>query len=571
MNKLLIIFTISALGICSCKKYPSPSNDKEFDNGSRIVLSELTTDKYNDLKILGLVWGFLKYYHPNIAAGKFNWDYELFRILPQYIKAENQNVRDKILYNWINQIGKFKTKKSNSSDEQNLKLKPDLGWINQSNFSPELVVKLNEVKHAKRNGRHYYVGFNANVKNPVFKNENKYSTMKYPDTGFRILSLFRYWNIIQYYFPYKNLIEKDWKDVLPEFLPQFIEAENEIEYKLSLLKLIGQVHDTHAQLYGPDKNLSAYLGGNYAKVRLSIIEGKAVIVGFFDDNIGKQIELEIGDIVTKIDNKTIEEIIRENLELNPASNHPTQLRNLSTKLLRTRNDSINIEIIRNDELFLKRLEAFPMDKLSGFQNQKHDTCFKMLTPQIAYINNGTLRKEFIPELWKKIETTDGLIIDIRNYPSDFPIYNLSNYLMPQSIPFVKFTNGSVKTPGLFKFGKSLSIGKKREDFYKGKLVILVNERTQSSAEFHAMAYQKSPNSIIIGSTTAGADGNVSQFYLPGGVKTMISGIGVYYPDGTETQRIGIVPDIEIKPTIQGIREGKDEILERAIELITKRE
>jgi C-terminal processing protease CtpA/Prc len=48
---------------------------------------------------------------------------------------------------------------------------------------------------------------------------------------------------------------------------------------------------------------------------------------------------------------------------------------------------------------------------------------------------------------------------------------------------------------------------------------------------------------------------------------MISGIGVYYPDGRETQRIGIVPDMEIKPTIKGIREGRDELLEKAMEII----
>ena len=82
-----------------------------------------------------------------------------------------------------------------------------------------------------------------------------------------------------------------------------------------------------------------------------------------------------------------------------------------------------------------------------------------------------------------------------------------------------------------------------------------------------MAYRVNPNSTVIGSTTAGADGNVSQFYLPGGISTMISGIGVYYPDGKETQRIGILPDIELKPTIQGIEEGKDELLEKAIEII----
>ncbi len=48
---------------------------------------------------------------------------------------------------------------------------------------------------------------------------------------------------------------------------------------------------------------------------------------------------------------------------------------------------------------------------------------------------------------------------------------------------------------------------------------------------------------------------------------MISGIEVYYPNGKETQRIGIVPDIEVKPTIQGIKDGRNELLEKAIKLI----
>jgi len=46
---------------------------------------------------------------------------------------------------------------------------------------------------------------------------------------------------------------------------------------------------------------------------------------------------------------------------------------------------------------------------------------------------------------------------------------------------------------------------------------------------------------------------VSAITLPGNIATMISGLGVYYPDGRETQRVGIVPDVEVKPTVQGIR------------------
>ena len=48
---------------------------------------------------------------------------------------------------------------------------------------------------------------------------------------------------------------------------------------------------------------------------------------------------------------------------------------------------------------------------------------------------------------------------------------------------------------------------------------------------------------------------------------MISGIGIYYPDGTETQRIEIVQDVEIKPTAEVIKNGKDEVFDKAFEWI----
>jgi len=48
---------------------------------------------------------------------------------------------------------------------------------------------------------------------------------------------------------------------------------------------------------------------------------------------------------------------------------------------------------------------------------------------------------------------------------------------------------------------------------------------------------------------------------------MISGVGIYFPDGRETQRIGIVPYILVKPTIEVIKAWKDEVLEFAVEYI----
>lgn len=48
---------------------------------------------------------------------------------------------------------------------------------------------------------------------------------------------------------------------------------------------------------------------------------------------------------------------------------------------------------------------------------------------------------------------------------------------------------------------------------------------------------------------------------------MFSGIGIYYPNGDDTQRVGVKLDVDVSPTIDGIKAGKDEVLEKAIALI----
>jgi C-terminal processing protease CtpA/Prc len=106
--------------------------------------------------------------------------------------------------------------------------------------------------------------------------------------------------------------------------------------------------------------------------------------------------------------------------------------------------------------------------------------------------------------------------------------------------------------------------------YHGGVVLLVDERTQSHAEFTTMCLQTAPLATTIGSQTAGADGNVSLVWFPGGISTYFSGIGVYYPDGAETQKVGVRVDVTVHPTIAGIQAGRDEVLEKAREYLNDR-
>jgi C-terminal processing protease CtpA/Prc len=535
----------------------------EFKN--EIIESEMSI---NHLYVLGKVCGFLKYYHPNVTAGKFDWDAELLKILPEVIESTSAQDRDMVLKDWINNLGTFEEEKNQISDKDII-ITPDLDWISGSKLEESLESKLTQIKNAKRSKEQHYVSLVENVGNPVFNEEEPHDSMSYENDGYRLLSLFRYWNIIEYYFPYKNLIEEDWDEVLQEFIPKYITASNELDYKLTTLEIIGRVHDTHANIWMEDATLDEFWGVNSAPLRLSFIENKPVVTGYYDDEFGKKSGLINGDVITKINGQPVEEIIKEKMKYIPASNYPTILRDIAPKLLRTNDEKINIEFERDGKTNQAVLEAYILAVLgnpTGYLKPEKEG-FQMLESNIAYFYIGNLFNSDLPDIMSKVQGSKGLIIDIRGYPNDDVIYSLAEYLLPEKTKFTKISGGSLEKPGLFKTIIEIEAGKTNKDYYKGKVIILVNEQTQSAAEFDAMAFRQAPGAIVIGSTTAGADGNVSFFTLPGGINTAISGIGIYNPDGSDTQRVGIMPDITVTPTIEGIKQNKDEVLEKAISLI----
>ncbi|WP_133586643.1 hypothetical protein [Sphingobacterium yanglingense] len=102
---------------------------------------------------------------------------------------------------------------------------------------------MGDLRHNRNQDEHYYIAVDPRVGHPDFRNEKLYSDIPYPDDGYRLLTLFRYSNMIQYFFPYKYLTDKNWNIVLKEYIPLFISAKNELEYELAPLRIIGDVND----------------------------------------------------------------------------------------------------------------------------------------------------------------------------------------------------------------------------------------------------------------------------------------------------------------------------------------
>jgi C-terminal processing protease CtpA/Prc len=99
--------------------------------------------------------------------------------------------------------------------------------------------------------------------------------------------------------------------------------------------------------------------------------------------------------------------------------------------------------------------------------------------------------------------------------------------------------------------------------YRGKVIMLIDERTQSQAEDLALEFEAVTPVTFVGTPSAGADGDLRQIALPGWVYVSFSGYEVTHANGAQLQRIGVTPDVRVAPTLAGIRAGRDEVLERA--------
>ena len=216
--------------------------------------------------------------------------------------------------------------------------------------------------------------------------------------------------------------------------------------------------------------------------------------------------------------------------------------------------------------FTVTVDRVPRSGLDRTRSWVHDLPgqpFRMLTDSVAYLKLSSVVAADAADYLRQADGAAVLVIDIRNYPSEFVVFAVGGHLVSSSVPFARFTVGDATNPGTFRWTSNVS-HTPRSPMFDGTVVILIDEVSQSQSEYTKMAFRVAPDAVVVGSTTAGADGNVSRVPLPGGVEGMISGIGVFYPDRTPTQRIGIVPDLVVRPTIAGIRAGRDEVLEAGV-------
>ncbi|WP_300671408.1 S41 family peptidase [Soonwooa sp.] len=533
---------------------------------SQFLFSQEKLSENQKLEQLCKIWGFLKYYHPQVTTGAFDWDAQLISKIQESEKIDTKKQFNALLSTWIDQLGevkKCKTCKENSDKKYFLK-NFDLSWTDDKNtFSTDVINKLNYIENNRNQAENHYYIFDNKLEKIGIQNE-KYTTDLYPSKELRLVELFRYWNLIEYFFPYKYQTDQKWNSVLSEMIPKFINASNEKDYALATLELLAKTDDSHVVLKSSD--LVKYLFGKRTlSIEVISAENKLVVSKVLDRKSGGDYALQADDVILEINGESIPDLVKKYSKYTSASNTWGKLRSIKNLVLWSNNPSLNLKIERKGIVQNIDAKTYVISDIIYYKkNEGEKWRFLDEAQKIGYVNIGAVEVADVEDIFKSLKDTKAIVFDVRNYPKG-TIRAIAAQLLPEVTQYYTWMKPDLQYPGKFYEDKAF-IGTKNPNNYKGKVIALVNEITQSQAETLTMMLKQHPTCTVIGSNTSGANGNVVRLKMLN-AETQYSGLGAFYPDGRETQRISIVPDIEVKPSVKGILDKRDEVLEKAISII----
>lgn len=539
----------------------------------------MTSDDLSDPRVPGnletlcRVWGYVKYHHPVFCDTlcRVDVDSALFALLPQVVHADRVT-RNRHLLDWVRSLGAYTPNRvdyEQSLAPLELVSTVDLAWTRDTILlGCDLSHLLQDLRYAER-GENYYLRMGTMENGPGYhylslRNEKSYPTPQM-DSGLNLLTLFRLWNVIEYYAPNRSLTLHPWDEVLSTYI-RLVGAETDpVRFSRLYMRLIRELNDGHA--YAPIEML---FGQRMLPVWPLQAEGR-LFVGYSGDSALKR-----GDEVVAIDGEPISERLELLREYASRSNEASLRQALRYYGLCTRRDTAEVVRRRAGACDTLRVATVPYGSVSPIYDpaQLAQPPFRLLTDSVGYIYAGTFSREHLAEVGQTLPRTRALIIDLRTYPLKVDgalIALIGQSLRTESVVVRQALYQTLALPGLFyrqeqwlfeDFGE---VAARCTQPYKGRVILLVDEITQSNPEFQAMALQSCPQTLTIGSPTSGADGDIVWIPLPGQL-TSFSGVGTLYPDGTQTQTVGVRLDIEVLPTAEGLQAGRDEVLERALEL-----
>ncbi len=550
MRNITLLLVI--LLLCSCER------ERQFpkhESASGFSTDSVTEGLIDNIELLSHVWGYVKYHHPAFHDEKLDADTEFLSLLKK-TKNNSHEGYVKLLDEWVVSLGNCRTNRYKGDD---LICLNNFEWILDTlKLGVNLSGNLNKMRFARRGLFPPYVSQSIGV---IYK-ENGLENLdiKSFDAGYRLLGVARFYNHIECFSPNRNITDAKWDDVLHRFI--LMALDREVPTDILFAKLISALNDTHAQIY------TSILGTWMVPAATKFAEGRLFVT---DSCSWGDVRFEPGDEIIAVNGEKPADRIDEISEICSYSNRAALMRDASYKTLLLK-DSIGKVQFVHDGKIIEVEQTLP--KYSDYRHILYETLFssskeplELLSDSVAVLNIGTLKSADCDSIFDIVKSISKLIIDMRAYPDDFDVKEtfIGRHLCANKINAGYFIVPKASRPGYFQ-KIDIEVGDDNVDSYKGRIVLLVNAQTQSRGEFFTMILQALPNTVTVGSQTAGADGNVTRVLLPYGFETSISSVGVYYPDGVNAQRAGVKIDYLVEPSAEDMVFNRDVVMRKALEI-----
>ncbi len=373
------------------------------------------------------------------------------------------------------------------------------------------------------------------------------------DEALRLADVAMAWNIFQHFYPYFDVVDTDWDDVLTYGLIRALSDENEEDFLSTLRWMVAQLQDGHGFVAGPMDPV----GG--LPIQVDWIEEQVVVVATADPD-----NFQVGDVIETVDGRPAAELLEEVAGTFSGSPQWRRWRAQSQFGMGPDGSEAGLRLRRGSEaLHVTRIRG-------GIQapTEPRPENIQELEPGIFYVNLDLVEIAAFQARVDELADANGVVFDLRGYPNGNHL--VLTYLTDQNLNSALWNVPQIIYPdhdGEAHFAESRWDLPPSQPRFQGKIVFLTNGRAISYAESVMGIVEHYRLGEIVGQPTAGANGNVNPFSLPGGYRFSWTGMRVIKHDGSQHHMVGIQPTVPTTRTIQGVREGRDELLERAVELI----
>jgi len=400
--------------------------------------------------------------------------------------------------------------------------------------------------------------------------EKTYAGMRFPDLPYRQLAVIRFWSVIDAFYPYKDLMDRPWRDALPEFLARMEKVRDARGYVLALSEMAARLQDNHVRVKGHPE-IEAFLGEASLPLGLAGVEGRILVERLLAPAEG----VRVLDEVLEIDGVPVQEGLRRLEPFISIANPWTRDRNLARHLGKGPEGKEANIVLRGADGGIRTVTLKRSKAIRAFysDSERDGDTIRILPGNVGYADLEKLETSQVDALFEKVKDCPALILDMRGYPHGTawalaPRLNVKGAEAAAAF-FPTLISGTDSgdvdsASALFLQKLPRSEGK---PLYRGKVIMLISETTQSQAEHTGLFLEAACSVTFVGSPTSGSNGDVTDVILPGGVAVSFTGQGVRHADGRQLQRVGLQPHLFAHRTVAGLRAGKDEVLERALQFI----